>query len=129
MDLKTRRGFTHVELLAVIGIIGFLSALLLPAILRSKARVKDVRCLSQLRPIGVASIIFAGDAGNLPVATMPNSNRFLSPLQPILPVVANAKIFICPADTERMPSLDLNSLNRSNTSYFVGYSANLPSAS
>jgi prepilin-type N-terminal cleavage/methylation domain-containing protein len=125
MHMKARHGFTLVELLVVIAIAALLAALLFPGIQRSTARVQDLSCLSQLKQIGVASIIFAGEWGDFPAATMPNTNRFLSPLQPLLPIIANARIFICPTETERKPSPDMGSLNRSNTSYFVSYSARM----
>src|SRR4051812_9164179 len=116
--MRTRRGFTLLELVMVVAVAALLCALLLPPVQRSKARVRDVSCLSQLKQIGVASLVFAGDEGRFPAATLPNTNRFLSPLEPILPVMADARIFLCPTDVERMPSTDLSSLNRSNTSYF-----------
>lgn len=105
-------------------IVGLLATLLFPALQRSKARAKDVICLSQLKQIGVAAIAFAGEnEDRLPAATMPNTNRFLSPLQPVLRDTGDGKIYVCPRDIERKPSLNRTALNRTNTSYFVSYSA------
>jgi len=117
------RAFTLVELLVVIAITGMLTALLLPGLKSAKARSKRLACVSQLKQIGVASIAFAGENNDrLPAATMPNTNRALSPLQAVSRELGTLKIFLCPADSERTVAASLTSLDRSNTSYFVSYS-------
>jgi len=116
--------FTLTELLVVIGMLGILAALLLPALKSVKARSKTVACISQLRQIGVASLAFAEENNQrLPAATMPNTNRFLSPLQAAARELGSLKLFLCPADAERTAGTNLTLLNRTNTSYFVSYSA------
>lgn len=109
------------------GIVALLSGLIASVIHRGKARVKDAGCSSHLKQIGVASFIFAGEEGRFPAAAMPNTNRFLSPLQPILSMVGDARIFLCPTETDvnRRPAHDLSLLGRSNTSYFASYTARM----
>jgi len=49
-----RRGFTLVELLVVIAIVAVLAALLLPAVLASRAAARKSQCANHLREVGVA---------------------------------------------------------------------------
>ena len=71
-------GFTLVELLVVVGIIGLLIAILLPALSKARAAAESAKCLSNLHQLGVATAEYeASDGGYLPypVETLTGDNK------------------------------------------------------
>jgi prepilin-type processing-associated H-X9-DG protein/prepilin-type N-terminal cleavage/methylation domain-containing protein len=60
---SSRVGFTLVELLVVIAVIGALTALLLPAVQSARAASRRTACKNSMRQIGLATIMFANNRG------------------------------------------------------------------
>jgi len=58
---NNRKAFTLVELLVVIGIIAVLISLLLPALNKARQSALSIKCLSNLRQIGIGMVSYVND--------------------------------------------------------------------
>jgi prepilin-type N-terminal cleavage/methylation domain-containing protein/prepilin-type processing-associated H-X9-DG protein len=94
--------FTLIELLTVIAIIGILASILIPVVGRVRDSAKASVCLSNLRQVGLAAMVYALDnKDQLPDAGAgqdPEWARTLAAYMSV-PVTQRASIFVCPGTT------------------------------
>lgn len=107
MHTDKPRGFTLIELLVVIAIIAILAAILFPVFAQAKEQAKKTACLSNMKQIGLAAMMYVNDSdGVYPV----NNWTFGLNWQGcqvgwkalLQPYIKNVDIFRCPSAPQNL---------------------------
>jgi len=109
--LAPARGFTLVELLVVVAIIGGLIGLLLPAVQSARAAARRTQCSVNIREVALGIIIYAdAHRGRFPSRThTDDDDRYLHWIEQLAPFVENVDLIrLCPDDP--LGSLRMNGL-------------------
>lgn len=97
-------GFTLVELLTVVAVVGLLSAILLATVGRARSAARRSECLSNLRQTSLAILLFANDHKGAAPALFVNSSQgnqgiWSKQLVDTGVLAAPPRVFSCPVDT------------------------------
>jgi prepilin-type N-terminal cleavage/methylation domain-containing protein/prepilin-type processing-associated H-X9-DG protein len=111
--------FTLIELLVVIAIIAILAAILFPVFAQARAKARQAACLSNMKQVGTAVLMYAQDYDESVVPSQNGTSgvNLVSWPTIIYPYVKNADVFVCPAADETPTAADPKYIAPTNRLY------------
>lgn len=109
-----RRAFTLIELLVVIAIIAILAAILFPVFGQAKQAAKKTASMSNMKQIGIASMMYLADNDDVTPSLywydsrdlgIPSTQGFYYFPVRLLNYTKNEQVFLCPNDRDDDPAL------------------------
>jgi prepilin-type N-terminal cleavage/methylation domain-containing protein/prepilin-type processing-associated H-X9-DG protein len=96
------RAFTLIELLVVIAVIAVLASMLAPAISKGKSRAMSSQCLSNLKQLGVATLVYAQEFnGRIQIDAPLDPGQTWGSLLNSNQAIKSLDIYVCPAYAPR----------------------------